>query len=68
MGHTNPIVSAQEHMGVEPSTIYSGKMFLGPGMGTLDADGNLIEEYAVLGAKTLVKAVEIVCKYAGLGD
>ena len=66
--NTNPIVSAQEHMGVEPSTIYSGKMFLGPGMGTLDADGNLIEEYAVLGAKTLVKALEIVCKYAGLGD
>jgi hypothetical protein len=43
-------------------------MFLGPGMGTLDAEGNLIEEYATLGAKTLVKAVEIVCKYAGLGD
>ena len=66
--NTNPIVTAQEHMGVEPATIYSGKMFLGPGMGTLDAEGNLIEEYATLGAKTLVKAVEIVCKYAGLGD
>lgn len=66
--NTNPMVTAQEHMGVEPATIYSGKMFLGPGMGTLDEEGNLIEEYAVLGAKTLVKAIEIVCKYAGLGD
>lgn len=66
--NTNPIVSAQVEMGVEPATIYSGKMFLGPGLGTLDEDGNLIEEYAALAAKTLVKAVEIVCKYAGLSD
>jgi hypothetical protein len=66
--NTNPIVSAQVEMGVEPATIYSGKMFLGPGLGTLDEDGNLIEEYAVLGAKTLVKAVEIVCAHAGLSD
>ena len=43
-------------------------MFLGPGLGTLDEDGNLIEEYAVLAAKTLVKAVEIVCTHAGLSD
>ncbi len=64
--NTNPIVSAQVEMGVEPATIYSGKMFLGPGLGTLDDDGNLNEEYAVLAAKTLVKAVEIVCKHAGL--
>jgi hypothetical protein len=66
--NTNPIVSAQVEMGVEPATIYSGKMFLGPGLGTLDEEGNLIEEYAVLAAKTLVKAIEIVCKYAGLND
>jgi hypothetical protein len=66
--NTNLIVSAQVEMGVEPATIYSGKMFLGPGLGTLDEDGNLIEEYAVLGAKTLVKAVEIVCAHAGLSD
>ena len=55
-------------MGVEPSTIYGGIMFLGPGLGTLDQEGNLIEEYATLAAKSLVKAVELVCKYAGLSD
>jgi hypothetical protein len=66
--NTNPIVSAQEQMGVEPATIYSGKMFLGPGMGTLDEDGRLIEEYAVLSARTLVRAVEIVCRHAGLEE
>ncbi|MCH7589361.1 MAG: hypothetical protein IIC78_15195, partial [Chloroflexi bacterium] len=66
--NTNPIVSAQVEMGVEPATIYGGSMFLGPGMGTLDQEGNLIEEYAILGVKTLVKALEIVCAQAGLGD
>lgn len=66
--NTNPIVSAQAEMGVEPATIYSGNVFLGPGLGTLDHDGNLIEEYARLAAKSLVKAVEIVCQYAGLSD
>ena len=66
--NTNPICSAQVEMGVEPATIYSGKMFLGPGLGTLDENGNLIEEYAILAAKSLVKAVEIVCRYAGLSE
>jgi hypothetical protein len=66
--NTNPIVSAQVEMGVEPATIYSGKIFLSPGLGTLDEDGQLIEEYARLGARSLVKALEIVCKHAGLAD
>jgi hypothetical protein len=65
---TNPIVSAQAEMNVEPATIYAGKMFLGPGLGTLDTDGNLIEEYARLAAKSLVGAINIVNKYAGLCD
>ena len=66
--NTNPIVSAQVEMGLEPATIYSGKIFLSPGLGTLDEDGQLIEEYARLGAKSLVKALEIVCRHAGLAD
>jgi len=64
--NTNPVVSAQEVMGVEPATIYAGKMFLTPGLGTLDMEGNLIEEYARLAAKSLVGALNIVNKYAGL--
>jgi hypothetical protein len=62
--NTNPISSAQTAMGVEPATIYSGKIFLSPGLGTLDDDGMLIEENARLGVKTLVKALEIVCKFS----
>ena len=66
--NTNPIASAQEEMGVYPATIYSGNMFLGPGLGTLDENAELNEEYARLGVKALVQSVEIVCKYAGLED
>jgi len=66
--NTNPISSALEEMGVFPSTIYSGNIFLGPGLGTLDENADLNEEYARLAAKSLVIAVEIVCKYAGLEE
>ncbi len=65
---TNPICSAQEVMGVFPSTIYSASMFLGPGLGTLDENGDLNEDYARMAIKALVKSLEIVCKYAGLED
>ncbi len=66
--NTNPMTSAQEEMGVFPATIYSGNMFLGPGLGTLDENAELNEEYSRLGVKALVKSAEIVCKYASLGD
>jgi hypothetical protein len=64
--NTNPVVSAQDVMGVEPATIYAGKMFVTPGLGTLDVEGHLIEDYARLAAKSLVAALNIVNKYAGL--
>jgi hypothetical protein len=66
--NTNPIASAQEEMGVYPATIYSGNMFLGPGLGTFDENADLDEERTRLGVKSLVRSVEIVCKYAGLKD
>jgi len=64
----HPIAAALERMGIFPALIYSGNIFLGPGLGTLDEDGELNEKYARLAVKALVRAVEIVCKYAGLGD
>lgn len=66
--NTNAISLATEAMGVSPSTIYSGNMFLGPGLGTLDSKGELNAEYARLAAKALVKSVEIVCEHAGIGE
>ena len=66
--NTNPILLATEAMGVEPATIYAGSMLLNPGLGLLDRDGALIDERAELAARALVKATEIVCTHAGLGD
>ena len=66
--HAHPMMAAQQEMGVFPSLIYSANMFLGPGLGTLDENAELNEEYARLGVRALVWAVEIVCKYAGLAD
>lgn len=64
----HPIASALEEMGIYPTLIYSGNIFLGPGLGTLDENAELNEEYARLGVRSLVRAVEIVCKYAGLEE
>ena len=66
--NNNPISSAHEEMGFFPDTIYGGNMFLVPGLGTLDENAELNEEYSRLVIKALVRSVEIVCKYAGLGD
>ncbi len=65
---TNPIVLANEAMGVAPATVYSGNMFITPGLGTIDQHGDLIEEHAWLAAKALVRSMEIVCDAAGIGD
>jgi hypothetical protein len=66
--NTNPIMSALDEMGIFPATIYSGIMFLTPGLGNLDEDDELMEEPTRLAVRALVKATEIVCKYAGLKE
>lgn len=67
--NTNPMVLALDEMGVGlGATIYSGNMFLVPGLGTLDEEGELIKENAKLAIQALVKSVEITCKYSGLTD
>ena len=53
-------------MGITPATIYSCNMVIAPGLGTIDEDGELMEEPARLAVKALVRATEIVCKHAGL--
>lgn len=63
---TNPIGSAMDEMGIHPATIYSGNMFIGPGMGNLADDGELMEEPTRAAVSALVRAMEIVCRHAGL--
>ncbi len=64
---TNPIFLASMAMGVSPATVYSGNMFVTPGLGTLDSDGQLIKSRAEIAARALVKSIEIVCRHAGVG-
>jgi hypothetical protein len=63
---SNPIGSAMDEMGIHPATIYSGNMFIGPGMGNLADNGELIEEPTRAAVRALVRATEIVCRHAGL--
>lgn len=53
-------------MGVIPTISYDGNIFISPGLGTTDTNGNLIEERARWAIKSMVKLIEITCKYAGI--
>ena len=64
--NTNPIMIATEEMGIYPPLIYSGNIFLGPGLGNLDEDGELIKEDTSIALRGLVKSIELVCKHADL--
>ena len=66
--NNNPMCTAHEEMGFFSDTIYGGNIFFAPGLGTLDKDAELNEEYSRLVIKSLVRSIEIVCKSAGLED
>lgn len=53
-------------MGVIPTVAYDGNIYISPGLGTTDDNGQLIEERARYAVKALVKLIEITCKYAGI--
>jgi hypothetical protein len=58
--------AAIEQMGVYPPIIYDGNILLSPWQGTTGEDGQLIEERTRPVLRAVVRAVEIVCKYAGI--
>jgi hypothetical protein len=60
------IETALSAMGVLPTITYDGNILIAPGHGTIDDDGSLFEERMRAGVRGLVKAIEIVCKHAGL--
>jgi hypothetical protein len=65
--NTNAIMLAVDAMGVHAPLIYSGNIFLGPGLGTLDEEGELIKENTSLAIESLTRAIEIVCKFSEVG-
>ena len=53
-------------MGIIPTIAYDGNIFISMGLGTLDADGNLLEKQTRLIVKAMVGLMNITCKYAGV--
>ncbi|MTI94817.1 MAG: hypothetical protein FH749_04925 [Firmicutes bacterium] len=51
-------------MGVIPTVAYDANIYISPGLGTTDDNGQLIEEKARLAVRALVRLIQIVCKYA----
>jgi hypothetical protein len=59
-------LQATRAMGLMPTLTHGGSIFVGHGFGTVDDEGNLIEERMRLAVKALVKIIEIICRHAGL--
>ncbi|MFZ5825481.1 MAG: hypothetical protein ACOY94_14365 [Bacillota bacterium] len=53
-------------MGIIPTIAYDGNIFISPGLGTSDADGNLLEKETRYAVKGLVQLISIVAKFTGL--
>ncbi|MDR3460094.1 MAG: aminotransferase class V-fold PLP-dependent enzyme [Verrucomicrobiae bacterium] len=53
-------------MGIIPTIAYDANIFISLGLGTLDADGNLLEKETRLIVKAMVGLMNIACKHAGV--
>ena len=53
-------------MGIVPTIAYDANLFISPGLGTTDENGELIEQNVRLVAKAQMKLIEIVAKKAGI--
>ncbi len=53
-------------MGIIPTIAYDANIFISPGLGTCDEDGQLIEERARYAVRGLVARMNIVAKHAGI--
>ena len=63
---TNILQAGMAQMGIIPTIAYDGNIFISLGLGTLDADGNLLEKETRLIVKAMVGLINITCKYAGV--
>ena len=63
---TNIFQAGCSAMGIIPTIAYDGNIFISPGLGTTDLEGNLIHERAQWMVRGMVKLIEITCRYAGV--
>lgn len=62
---TNILQSGMAQMGVIPTIAYDANIFISPGLGTCDENGQIVEEKMRFAVKALVRLMEIVGKYSG---
>ena len=55
-------------MGIIPTVAYDGNIYISPGLGTTDDNGQIIPERVRYAVKALVKLMEIVGRYSGFLD
>lgn len=53
-------------MGIIPTIGYDANIFISPGLGTSDSQGQLIQERAQMVVRGLVMLIEIVCAHSGI--
>jgi len=63
---TNLFQSGMSQMGVIPTVAYDGNIYISPGLGTCDEEGQLLEKETRYAVQALVRLIEIVCKYSGV--
>lgn len=63
---TNIFQAGMMQMGIIPTIAYDANIYISLGLGTLDEDGNLIEDVARKIVKAQVGLMNITCKYAGV--
>jgi len=60
------IQTGLSQMGIIPTICYDANIFISPGMGTSDPDGNLIPDRMRLAVRGLVRVLDILARWAGL--
>jgi len=55
-------------MGIVPTITYDANIFISPGLGTTDEDGNLLEKPMRYTIKAVARSLEIIGRYSGFID
>lgn len=63
---TNIFQSGCTQMGVIPTIAYDANIFISPGLGTTDDEGQILEERARYAVQALVRLIEIVARNVGM--
>lgn len=63
---SNLMQTGLAQMGIIPTIAYDGNIYISPGLGTTDDNGQIIEERARYAVRGLVKLMEIIARHAGL--